>query len=42
MTNGSIRIKHQNDEVISVTQIEDLELHFLEDDICDNNSLQIN
>ena len=41
MTNGSIQIKHQNDEVTSVTHIEDLGLHFLEDDICDNNSLQI-
>ena len=37
MTNGSIRIKHQNDEVTSVTRIEDLERHFLEEDLCDNN-----
>ena len=33
----SIRIRHQNDEVTSVTHIEDLERHFLEDDLCDNN-----
>ena len=37
VTNGSIRIRHQNEEVISVTHIEDLERHFLEDDLCDNN-----
>ena len=35
--NGSIRIRHQNDEVTPVTHIEDLERHFLEDDLCDNN-----
>ena len=38
MTNGSIRIRHQNDEIISVTHIEVLERHFLEDDLCDNNN----
>ena len=37
VTNGSIRIKHQNDEVASVTHIEELERHFLEDYLCDNN-----
>ena len=37
VTNGSIRIRHQNDEVTSVTHIEDLERHFLEEDLCDNN-----
>ena len=37
VTNGSIRIRHQNDEIASVTHIEDLERHFLEDDLCDNN-----
>ena len=38
VTNGSIRIRHQNDEVASVTHIEDLERHFLEGDLCDNNN----
>ena len=37
MTNGSTRIRHQKDEVTSVTHIEDLERHFLEEDLCDNN-----
>ena len=37
VTNGSIRIRHQIDEVTSVTHIEDLERHLLEDDLCDNN-----
>ena len=37
VTNGSIRIRHQNDEVTSVTHIEDLEWHFLEEDLCNNN-----
>ena len=37
VTNGSIRIRHQNDEVTSVTHIEDLERHFFEEDLCDNN-----
>ena len=37
MTNGLIRIRHQNNEVTSVTFIEDLELHFLRDDLCGNN-----
>ena len=31
LTIGSIRIRHQNDEVTSVTHIEDLERQFLED-----------
>ena len=35
--NVSIRIMHQNDEVTPATHIEDLERHFLEDDLCDNN-----
>ena len=35
ITNGWMRFKHQNDEVTSVTHIEDLERHFLEDDLCD-------
>ena len=30
--NGYIRIRHRNDEVTSVTHIEDLERHFLGDD----------
>ena len=34
---GSIRIRDQNDEVTSVTDIEDLERHFLKDDLCENN-----
>ena len=38
MTNGSTLIRHQRDEVISVTDIEDVERHFLEDDLCDNNN----
>ena len=37
VTNGSIKIRHQNNEVTSVTYIEDLERHFLEEDLCDNN-----
>ena len=37
VTNGSIRIKHQSDELTSVTHIEDLERHFLEEDLRDNN-----
>ena len=37
VTNGSIRIRHQNDQVTSVTYIEDLEQHFLEEDLCNNN-----
>ena len=37
VTNGSIRIRHQNDEVTCVTHIEDLERHSLED-ILDNNN----
>ena len=32
-----VAIRHQNDEVTSVTHIEDLERHFLEEDLCDNN-----
>ena len=36
VTNRSIRIRHQNDEVTFVTHIEHLERHFLED-LCDNN-----
>ena len=36
VTNGSIRIRYQNDKVTSVTHIEHLERHFLED-LCDNN-----
>ena len=36
--NGSIRIRHQNDEVTSVTYIGDLERHFLEGHLCDNNN----
>ena len=38
VTNGSIRIRHQNDEVASVTHIEELERHFLEGDLCDSNN----
>ena len=37
VTNGSISIRHQNDEVTSVTHIEDLKRHFQEDDLFDNN-----
>ena len=37
MTNWSITIRHQNDKATSVTNIEGLERHFLEDDLCDNN-----
>ena len=37
LTNGSIRIRHKNNEVTSATHIEDLERHFLEEDLCDNN-----
>ena len=37
VTNGSIRIRHQNDEIKFVTHIEDLERNFLEYDLCDNN-----
>ena len=37
VTNGSIRIRHQNDKVTSVTHIEDLQQHFLAQDLCDNN-----
>ena len=37
VTNGSIRIRHQSDEVATATHIEDLEWHFLEEDLCDNN-----
>ena len=37
MSNGSIRIRHQNDEATSVTHIEDLKRQFLEDDLCDND-----
>ena len=37
VTNGSIRIRHQNDEVKSVTHTEDLERHFLEINLCGNN-----
>ena len=36
VTNGSIRIRHQNDEVTSVTHIEDLDRH-LEENLCNNN-----
>ena len=35
--NWSIRIRHQNDKVTSVTHIEGLEWDFLEDYLCDNN-----
>ena len=38
VTNRSIRTRHQNDEVKSVTHIEDLERHFLGDDLCGNNN----
>ena len=38
VTNGSIRVRHQNDEVTSATYIEDLEQHFLEENLCDNNN----
>ena len=34
VTNGSIKTRHQNDEVTSVTDIEDMERHFLENDLC--------
>ena len=37
VTNGSIRIKHQNDEVTSVTHIEDFDWYFSEEDLCDDN-----
>ena len=37
-TKGPIRIKHQNDAVLSVTHIEELKRHFLEYDLCDNNN----
>ena len=38
VTNGSIKTRHHNAEVTSsVTHIEDLERHFLEDDLCGNN-----
>ena len=37
VTNGSIRIRHQNDQVTSVIRIEDLESHVLEDDVCNKN-----
>ena len=37
VTNWSVRIRHQSDEVTSVTHIEDLERHILEEDLCDNN-----
>ena len=37
VTNGSIRIRDQNNEVTSVTHIEHLERHFLEEDLYDNN-----
>ena len=38
LTNGSIQIRHQNDEVISVAHIEEVERHFLKDYLCDNNN----
>ena len=38
VTNESIRIRHQNDEVTSATHVEDLERLFLEEDLCDNNN----
>ena len=38
VTNGSIRIRHQNDEITSVTHIENLERHFLKEDLCDSNN----
>ena len=38
VTNVSIQIRHQNDEVTCVTRIEKLERHFLKDDLCDNNN----
>ena len=37
VTNGSVGIRHQNDEVTSVTHVEDLERHFLKEDLCDKN-----
>ena len=37
VTNGSIRMRYQNDEVTSVTHIEDFERHFLEEDLCGNS-----
>ena len=40
VANGSIRFRHQNDEVTSVTYFEDLERHFLYEDLCDNNDDQ--
>ena len=36
MTNGSVKIRDQNDEATSVTHVEDLERHFLEDHLCNN------
>ena len=42
VTNGSIRIRHQNDQVTSVTYIEDLEQHFLEEDLCNNRFCKLN
>ena len=38
VTNGLMRIRHHNDEVKSVAHIEDVERHFLEDDLCDNSN----
>ena len=37
VTNGSIRMRCQNNEVTSVTHIEDFIRHFLEEDLCGNN-----
>ena len=37
VTNGSVRIRHPNNEITCVTHTDDLECHFLEDDLCDNN-----
>ena len=37
VTNGSIRIRNQDDKVTSVTHTEDSERHFLKDDLCDYN-----
>ena len=37
VTNDPISIRHKNDEVTSVTHIEDLKRHLLEEDLCDNN-----
>ena len=40
VTNGSIRSRHQNDKVTSVTHSENLEHHFLEDHLWDNHDVE--